>query len=135
MLRVKAGVNVTNLCPEMWYAIGYAAAVHAGITTADTVITSGNDGEHMEGSLHYAGRAVDLRTQDMSADACMTWARRVRVLLAAQGFDVVLEFRPPHLHIEYDPKPGEHFSLPPLPPEAPAKPQGESGASQPKEEA
>lgn len=122
MLRVKAGVNLEGVAPEIWYAIGYASALHAGLSTADLVITSAHDGEHKEGSLHYVGKAVDLRTHDLGAAAKLNWFRLLGRALNPLGFDVILERDPEHLHIEFDPKPGECFTLPELlPPAQPAK--------------
>lgn len=78
------------------------------------VVTSGNDGEHMEGSLHYRARsgvagehdAMDVRTNDLTLaqeDALGA------ALAAALGpdYDVVwIPYRATarHMHIEYDPR-------------------------------
>lgn len=64
-------------------------------------ITSANDGKHMDTSLHYKSRAVDIRVNDRPNS---DWPG-YRDLLARRlgpSFQVILE--KDHLHIEYDPK-------------------------------
>ena len=62
----------------------------------ELVITSGLEGSHSAGSLHYYGLAVDLR---LPPDL----VRATRELAAELGsqFDVILEKH--HIHVEYDP--------------------------------
>ena len=70
--------------------------------TEGVTITSARDGIHSAGSLHYYGRAVDLRTH--------YWAgalQRERVAQRLRGalddsYDVVVHNS--HIHCEYDPK-------------------------------
>lgn len=63
-------------------------------------ITSARDGKHSQQSLHYAGRAIDLRTRDLTQQ--QRWALQ-RALADALGedYDVILEET--HLHVELDP--------------------------------
>lgn len=68
----------------------------------DITITAGTEGKHMPGSKHYTGEALDIRTRDLSD------AQRDYILFTLRsrlglGYDVVEEFNPPHIHIEYDP--------------------------------
>lgn len=67
----------------------------------ELVITSLNDGHHMEGSLHYKGDAADLRTRYFSGAAKDKVSETLRERLGID-FDVILETD--HIHIEYDPK-------------------------------
>lgn len=99
-VELKAGV-VLDLSPEMRAALDTVEAVHVRIAGRGAIITSARDGKHKDGSLHYRGDAVDVRTRDL--------APAVRARLASAlandlgpGFDVVLE--PDHIHIEYDPR-------------------------------
>lgn len=80
-------------------------------------ITSANDGEHKDGSLHYINRAFDFRTRNVTVPASadpragsasilrekvlQEWASRIRAALG-HNYDVVLE--KDHLHVEWDPK-------------------------------
>ena len=65
----------------------------------ELVITSMMDGQHMTGSKHYEGQAVDLRIWDLHhKDSCVS---KMRTALG-ENYDVVLESD--HIHLEYDPK-------------------------------
>lgn len=108
----KAGVSDSNIAGQVWFAIGVAAAMRECMGLPPATITSLRDGSHMANSLHYVGRAVDLRTHDLPAEVAGEWARRCEKLLHPQGFDVLLEKNPEHLHIEYDPKePGQFMAV------------------------
>lgn len=70
------------------------------------VITSANDGEHMEGSRHYEDDALDLRVWDLSDHERA--ARQISRLLGPD-YDVIAEWRaqgdgevPSHIHAERD---------------------------------
>lgn len=70
------------------------------------VITSANDGTHMQGSLHYTGLAVDLRTRDLAPATIALLAAKLRARLNGNEntnlpYQVVLETT--HVHVEYDP--------------------------------
>lgn len=67
----------------------------------DCVITSGFDGSHKVGSLHYVGRALDFRTYHVASRVLPDLRANIADALGFD-FDVVLE--KDHLHIEYDPK-------------------------------
>lgn len=64
------------------------------------VITSGMEGKHSSGSLHYAGLAFDFRTRHVKPDSRFELAARLQAELGEE-FDVVLEAD--HIHIEWDP--------------------------------
>lgn len=65
------------------------------------VVTSGTDGRHSAGSLHYSGNAMDLRRRDL--DAAGKTSQAVAALKSQLGsdYDVILESD--HIHVEYDP--------------------------------
>lgn len=100
MIQIKHDVDLRGIQPQMAIAIAIAASVYAARGGgSDLMITSGVEGTHMVGSLHYKGLAVDLRMPSANRTA-------VRDALAdALGpqFDVILEAD--HVHLEYDPKP------------------------------
>lgn len=102
MIRLKAGVSIAALRPQMLVVLQVADAVYAkhGV---DCVVTSGDEGTHSRGSRHYSGDAVDLRTRTLGAGD----RSQVRFELAealGDAFDVVLEGT--HIHVEYQPKGG-----------------------------
>jgi hypothetical protein len=89
------------------YAILHAAALIYLPTPQRLVITSANDGKHMEGSKHYDDEALDLRVWHLINPQAV--AEQIQNELG-EDFDVILEWReeggeevPSHIHVEYDP--------------------------------
>jgi hypothetical protein len=73
------------------------------------VITSANDGEHKAGSLHYAGKALDLRTKDFTSAQVNALRDALRKRLNGDAakdrpYQVIIETAPAHIHLEYDPR-------------------------------
>lgn len=98
MIVIKDGVDVKNLHPVMWDMI-YRIKPFFDTAKIDLVITSGTDSKHGNGSLHYVGLAVDIRTKTMKNKKKMF--KSIKAVLPS-GYDVVPEST--HLHIEYQPK-------------------------------
>lgn len=97
MVRIKPGVKLHLLRPQAMLVIFMADGIWRELGEAELVVTSGSDGTHMEGSLHYQGLALDLRNpRDPTAAAAVLRARLGR------EFDVIAEGH--HIHVEYDPK-------------------------------
>ena len=99
-MRAKDGsVNVTDLEQVVKDALPLMETTRANaariISMGEMVVTSGKDGKHGENSLHYKGRAVDLRTRDFTD----IWATKLRMALG-KGWDVVVESD--HIHVELD---------------------------------
>jgi hypothetical protein len=111
----KAGVCTAGVVPQIWYAVGMADAWRRVNGLGQCEVCSMKDGGHMKGSLHYEGRAVDLRTHDLAPGEASRFAAVMKQLLFPCGFDVVHEADPEHLHIEYDPHPPRLFPGPPPP--------------------
>lgn len=107
---IKPGVKLDKLTPQAVMAWNISCSVynHYGY---GCVLTSGNDGKHKEGSKHYTGNAIDLRTRHLGLNTGLhaytarmyptDIARELRLALA-ENYDVVLESD--HIHVEYDPK-------------------------------
>lgn len=101
-MEMKAGASLNGLDPIVYmYGIPVIDAIHRVVIGRDAIITAGTDGQHMAGSLHYRGRALDVRTRDLTPAK----KQELRDALArglGPGWDVIVE--PTHIHIEYDPK-------------------------------
>ena len=95
---IKSGVDLRGLSPQM--AIAYTIATKCYGQYA-CVITSGSDSKHGTNSLHYSGRALDLRINNLPPPAVQSIVDKLKEALGAQ-FDVVLEAD--HLHLEWQPK-------------------------------
>lgn len=98
-LALKEGVV---LPPELAMAFAIASVFDEfKAMGCKCVITSGIDGKHSAGSLHYVGLALDFRIRDVPADE----RERLRSKIAANlgpGFDFIIEND--HYHLEYQPK-------------------------------
>ena len=105
MIKLKEGVNIEDLCPEMERARDAIDAILEPMGY-DTVITSGNDGQHKPGSFHYSGRALDFRTKHIEKSQRPLVVLSVKLVLR-KGYDVLWENKGQdneHLHVEWDPK-------------------------------
>mgnify|MGYP001097663456 CR=1 FL=1 len=100
MLTLKPDVRITGLRPEILLAIVIAERAYAEVG-CELMLTSGIEGQHSVGSLHYAGSAVDLRTLNVPTGKLQPLIEKIRVAVGPD-FDVVLESN--HLHIEFQPK-------------------------------
>lgn len=101
---VKSGVEVPTT-PEMDYASEVVVQVwnEHGLTPT---MTSGLDGEHIEGSFHYTGYAEDWRTHDVASPLKEQLVDEVRSRLGT-NYQVFLEYpglADEHMHIQYNPQ-------------------------------
>ena len=90
-------VNIVDLAPQLVMLLPVIDQIYHDEYNTELVITSGKDGIHKQGSLHYEGKAVDLRIWNI-------WDSLIARLKKELGpdFDVVLE--KDHIHLEWDPK-------------------------------
>lgn len=102
MIRVKDGVKLSGLRPEILLAIYVIDGIYESNGINYTYITSCTDGKHGRGSLHYVGLAVDIRTNIIPSQGEKDKIREQIAYSLGQEYDVVLEST--HLHIEYQPK-------------------------------
>jgi len=101
--HIKSGPNgasVRGLGAEMAIAWTIIMAIFErhGVTAR---LSSGVDGEHMRGSSHYRGHAIDISKRDVPSQA---HAQLGQAMSAALGdeFDVIEEST--HWHIQFKPK-------------------------------
>jgi hypothetical protein len=129
MFRLKPGVNPA-LTFEMALVAGYVTARWISAGLGPLVFTSLADGAHMHGSRHASGNAADIRTRHLwagmlapvagnHASQLRDFVTALRSELQPHGVDVVLHPEddppgralPPHLHIEFDPRPEQSRTL------------------------
>jgi hypothetical protein len=109
----KHGADFIGLQPPMWYALGVADAVYAA-HGQQMVLSVGTNGIHsVPDSLHAKGFAVDIRTRNVPQSTMDIIYAEMKKRLYNLGYDVIDErgtvsngVPQPHVHIEYDPKPG-----------------------------
>ena len=100
MIRIKRGVDISNLSQPMGVAIDILGALYREELKSDLVITSGRDGKHTH-VLHYVGCALDFRIRNLTP---FDQARVEGLAQSALGdqYDAVL--KDTHLHVEFDPR-------------------------------
>lgn len=107
-MKIKEGASLAGLHEKMRIVMINAEAIWAA-HNQELVITSGLDGTHSPGSLHYCGQAVDMRTSyftDREATACAT---TLRTILGDEYFVLNHPHRyadngdliPGHIHADY----------------------------------
>jgi hypothetical protein len=117
ILLKDLSIKYDGLQPEMYYALGVAAAIRKDFFDLNCVITSLLDGEHNPGSLHPKGLAADLRTLDLTTGEREKFFDALKGELYPLGYDVVWEggvgetaaTTAAHIHVEFQPKPGRNF--------------------------
>ena len=103
-LTLGPEVNITDVNENLLHFVAVLDKIHQQLFTHQLVITSGKDGQHAPGSLHAAGKAVDVRTDDKDDESNLVFltvlayaARRMPVTY----FDERNLPGAPHLHIEW----------------------------------
>jgi len=96
-MLIKAGVDISRLERNTRRSLNKVAYIFSEAREL-FVITSTYEGNHSEGSLHYAHQAYDIRLPD---DSKLLILAKIQNVLTSD-FDVILEQY--CIHIEYDPK-------------------------------
>ena len=103
-IKIKPGVDMSGLFPEIWGRAGDIANVF-GRHGVEAVITSARRPARGRFSYHHVGKALDFRAKHIR-DASIRKAilNDLRATLG-NDFDVILHGRGDniHYHIEYDP--------------------------------
>lgn len=110
-MKLKKGATLRGVRWEMFYA----SIIVEGVLAShgyECIITSGSDGEHghgpskpgkADGTLHDDGDALDFRNRMIPVQEREPIRKEIAKALG-KDYDVVLESKPPHYHIEHDPK-------------------------------
>ena len=105
-LRVKAGVTLDGLDTSIlpgFLALCYFLETIVGAT--EVTITSGLDGTHKPGSLHYVGQALDIRSKTYPKVGVSQVIQEFKKTYDTE-YDLIWENpgQPnEHLHLEFDP--------------------------------
>lgn len=98
-MKIKNGANIQGLHIRMRSVLKAADQIWKQLGQ-ELVITAGLDGEHSAGSLHYYGRAVDLRSRNFDE---VEKQEAVDELRGSLGEDYDVIWHTSHIHVEYDP--------------------------------
>lgn len=104
LLPESNDVIVDGVAPELMIYAVHLAYIHWLLFGVPLIITSGKDGKHAPGSLHYVGRALDFRTRDLAADEVLLFLLVVMYSAPARKMAVFDERAlpgEPHLHVEF----------------------------------
>lgn len=105
---LKGNVRLQGLSPSMAPAISVISSSSRGLGFGAPTITSARDSKHGHDSLHYVGRAIDVRANHLSPEQGAIYAESIRRSLGG-NYDVLFEYNRNdptnrHVHIEFDPK-------------------------------
>lgn len=100
-IEIKPGVSIRGFKPETVFALRVIEAAFADAGYPMTTLTAGTDGSHSNGSLHYLGCAVDIRTNNIETAKLEPLRAEIARRLGPE-FDVLFEVN--HYHIEFQPK-------------------------------
>lgn len=99
-VKIKDGVSLKGVLWQMFDAAVRVEVCYQAIGL-ECVITAGSDGQHMKGSLHYRGLALDFRKRTVPIAVRPKLLKAIRQALGPD-YDVIDESD--HFHVEYDPK-------------------------------
>lgn len=102
-LLIKSGIGaarVVMLQSCMWGVAAIVDQVYEENGIKECWITAGIDGQHQDGSLHYVGYAIDVRTNNVPTGELDPIRAEIKRRLG-DDFDVVKEGD--HFHIEAQP--------------------------------
>lgn len=98
---IKPGVSFGPVIKPTTRRIIDAAEYAFGLHGITPTITSGVDGTHKAGSLHYSGDALDWRIWESNAAGVTSQIVGELAGYLGADYDVILESD--HIHVEYDP--------------------------------
>lgn len=99
-MQLKNGVKISGIDTELLMVIFIADGIYTRNKQIMT-ITSILDGKHSTNSLHYEGRAFDIRTHDKSEAVNKHLFNELKREL---DFICDIVFEKDHIHVEFQPK-------------------------------
>lgn len=112
MLTTKPTVRFRVITPALLHMLATLERLSReffGLPDEGLVITSGSDGTHMDGSKHYTGEALDVRSKTFNATIRSGFIATLRAELGPP-FTVLLEdVGTPNEHIHCQVKKGRRF--------------------------
>lgn len=97
-MKIKEGASLIGLKIEMRKVLITAEYIYKKLNQ-ELVVTSGTDGTHSAGSLHYYGYALDFRTRFFTDEEKKQVVEELRKTLQSDYH--VVEHQT-HIHVEYD---------------------------------
>jgi hypothetical protein len=98
-MKIKEGVSLCGLHIVMRKVLQEAESIWKGLGQ-ELVVTSGTEpSEHLAGSLHYYGLALDFRTRYFDEGQRHLAFNKLSLALADYSYTVVLE--EDHIHVQY----------------------------------
>jgi len=102
MIRIKRGVNIKTLKPQIVLGLQVVNEVYLRHSVKECWITSADDSKHSRQTLHDFGYACDIRIWNIPEGINrINMVKEIKKYLGKQ-FDVVLE--EDHIHLEFDPR-------------------------------
>jgi hypothetical protein len=99
-MTLKPGVSLKGVRWQMFEAAVRVEGCYEKLGL-ECVITSGTDGQHIKGSLHYKGLALDFRKRTVPVAMRPKLLKAIRQALGPD-YDVLEESD--HVHVELDPE-------------------------------
>lgn len=105
-MKLKLGSKIEGLRPEMLLGLMIVDTVFSN-HNLELTITEVTGGTHVENSLHYKGRAVDIRSKHIAGQSLKMIVLEECKAGLTPLFYMMLESpntANEHFHLEYDPK-------------------------------
>lgn len=102
-MLVKLGVDISRLEFHTRRSLRDVEVTFDNANAPEPIISSTYEGNHSVISLHYQNRAYDLRLPFKYLSNNKDLVKQLKANLG-KDFDIILEARKKHIHIEYDPK-------------------------------
>lgn len=110
-MLTKMGVQYHNMSRPIRRILPLIDEAFIKVTGDEAVLTSGTEGDHSPGSLHYdtvdyGAADFRLRQYDMKVrdDIRLAVKRKIIAKYGTRAYDVVFSVNDTVLHVEYDPK-------------------------------